>query len=41
MGELFMTAGDPGAALAEVLGTSNDGRRTSNGERRTTNGERS
>jgi indole-3-glycerol phosphate synthase len=41
MGERFMTAGDPGAALAEVLGTSNDGRRTSNGERRTTNGERS
>jgi indole-3-glycerol phosphate synthase len=33
MGERFMTAEDPGAALADVLGTSNDERRTTNGER--------
>jgi indole-3-glycerol phosphate synthase len=33
MGERFMTAADPAAALAEVLRTANDQRRTANGER--------
>jgi indole-3-glycerol phosphate synthase len=41
MGERFMTAEDPGAALAEVLGTTNVERRTANDERRTANDERS
>jgi indole-3-glycerol phosphate synthase len=40
MGERFMTAADPGAALAELLATSNGERRTANDERRTPNDER-
>jgi indole-3-glycerol phosphate synthase len=47
VGERFMTAADPGAALGELLRTSNQEPRTSNGEprtnveRRTLNAERS
>jgi len=33
MGERFMTAADPGAALASVLAAANEERRTANGER--------
>jgi indole-3-glycerol phosphate synthase len=33
IGERFMTAADPGTALAELLGAANDERRTSNPER--------
>ena len=41
IGERFMSAADPGAALAELLGSSNVERGTTNVERRTSNLERS